>query len=102
MKLLTEKIKKALPKIHATEGISLIEKMVICKFFNPCGKGTWYAVEGQLEEDDFIFWGLVDLHEQEWGYFSLKELEAIRLPFDLRIERDIFFESEKICDIWKG
>ncbi len=100
MKLLTKEIKKQLPKIYETESVKLKDKKIICKFFNPCGAGTWFAVEGQQEEDDFIFFGLVDLHEKEWGYFSLNELESIRLPFGLTIERDLYFNSCKAGDIW--
>ncbi len=94
MKLLTKEIIKKLPKLYATEDIDLLEKVVICKFFNPCGVGTWYAIEGQEVDGDFIFFGLVDLHEKEFGYFSLNELQAIKLPFGLSIERDIHFSLE--------
>ena len=100
MKLLTKEIMKKLPKLYATENIELLDKVVICKFFNPCGVGTWYAIEGQEEDGDFIFFGLVDLHEKEFGYFSLNELQAIKLPFGLSIERDIHFSSEKVETYW--
>jgi len=102
MKLLTKEIKNKLPTIYATENVPLKEKCIVCKFFNPCGIGTWYIVEGTQEEDDFIFWGLVDLHEQEFGYFSLKELEAIRLPFGLKIERDLHFSKTFVKEVWEG
>ncbi len=100
MKLLTQAIRNQLPKLYATEAIPLKEKEIVCKFFNPCGAGTWYVVEGQQEEDDFIFFGLVDLHEKEFGYFSLNELEALRLPFGLNIERDRHFEITKVAQVW--
>lgn len=100
MKLLTKEIIKKLPKLYATEDIELTEKLVICKFFNPCGVGTWYAIEGQEVDEDFIFFGLVDLHEKEFGYFSLNELQAIKLPFGLSIERDIHLSSEKVATYW--
>ncbi len=100
MKLLTQAIRKKLPKIYDTESIPLEEKPIICKFFNPIGSGNWYVIEGEQKEDDFIFFGLVDLQEQEFGYFSLKELESIRLPLGMKIERDIHFEDYKIKDIY--
>lgn len=100
MKLLTKEIMKKLPKLYATENIPLNEKDVVCKFFNPCGAGTWYVIEGQQEEEDFIFFGLVDLHEKEFGYFSLNELQSVKLPFGLTIERDIHFTSKKITQYW--
>lgn len=100
MKLLTKAIIKKLPKLYATEGIPLQEKEIVCKFFNPCGAGTWYVIEGQEEDGDFIFFGLVDLHEKEFGYFSLNELQLIKLPFGLTIERDIHFFSRKVAQYW--
>lgn len=100
MKLLTKEIIKKIPKLYSTENIPLSEKKVVCKFFNPCGVGTWYVIEGQEEEGDFIFFGLVDLHEKEFGYFSLNELQAIKLPFGLRIERDIHFSAKKVSNYW--
>lgn len=100
MKLLTQAIKRKLPKIYATESIPLEEKPIICKFFNPIGFGNWYVIEGEQKEDDFIFFGLVDLHEQEFGYFSLRELESTRLPLGMKIERDIYFEDYKVKDVY--
>ncbi|HAZ12124.1 MAG TPA: hypothetical protein DCY86_04995 [Bdellovibrionales bacterium] len=100
MKLLTQAIKNQLPKLYATEAIPLKEKEIVCKFFNPCGAGTWYVIEAEQQEDDTIFFGLVDLHEKEFGYFSLNELESIRLPFGLRIERDIHFSKSKVEKFW--
>ena len=72
---------------------------IICKFYNPIGSGNWYVIEGEEKEDDFIFFGLVDLQEQEFGYFSLKELELTKLPLGMKIERDIYFENCRIDEI---
>lgn len=101
MKLLTKELKKQIPALYSTESIPLKEKIAVAKFFNPMGAGTWYVIEGQEEDGDFIFFGLVDLHEQEFGYFSLNELQSIRLPFGLKIERDIHFSQEKIANLWE-
>ena len=100
MKLLTKEILKKLPKLYATESIPLKEKEVICKFFNPCGTGTWYVLEGQEEDGDFIFFGLVDLHEKVFGYFSLNELQSLKLSFSLTIERDIQHTVKKVAHYW--
>jgi hypothetical protein len=102
MKLLTKQIINTLPKLYETESIPMEDKKVITKFFNPTGAGTWYVIEGQQEEDDFIFFGLVDLYEKEFGYFSLKELESIRLPWGLKIERDIHFNGKLLGEIYDG
>ena len=103
MQLLTKEIRTKLPKLHETESIPTEEKEIICKFFNPCGSGTWYVIEGEQQSDDFVFYGLAKIHEEEFGYFSLNELEALTLPFGLRIERDLSFDDakRKVKEVYK-
>ncbi|BAI97823.1 single-stranded DNA endonuclease [Sphingobium sp. TA15] len=72
----------------------------IAKFFNPLGAATWLATE--LARDGDTLFGLADLGFgcPELGYFSLREIEAIRLPFGLRIERDLAFTSLHPLSVW--
>ena len=89
MKLLTKEIERKLPKLHSQEGVS--NPKIIVKFFHPSSSWTWYVVEGEIDQDgDMLFFGLVDGHEKELGYFSLKELEEVKVR-GLGIERDKFF-----------
>ena len=96
MELLTDEIKKALPKLYSTEEIPVDNKEIICKFFNPLGSQTWEIVEGSEDpvSSDWLFFGLCDLGfgSPEWGYVSLSELESVKLPFGMGIERDIYFQ----------
>ena len=64
----------------------------LVRLFNPVGAATWLATE--LDEDG-IFFGLADLGFgcPELGSFALAELEAVRLPFGLTIERDLHFTA---------
>lgn len=90
MKLLTAKIKKALPPLRGTEYAK--DREFVCKFFDPCGSFTWYVLEGEETPDgDWKFYGLVDGLEKEWGYFMLSELKRIRGPLGLGIERDMYY-----------
>lgn len=68
------------------------DPMPVVRFFNPMGAATWLATE--LDADGVLF-GVADLGFgcPEMGSFALAELEAIRLPFGLGIERDILFEG---------
>lgn len=65
----------------------------VVKFFNPCGSATWLLTE-LLPDGDTLF-GLADLGFgcPELGYASLAEIADVRLPFGLRIERDLFFRA---------
>ena len=96
LKLLTQEIRKKFPKLAETEKIPAEEKVVVAKFFHPCGSWTWYACEFVGKD---MFFGLVDGFELEWGYFSLRELESINEPFELGIERDLYFGMPKIKDV---
>jgi hypothetical protein len=100
MKLLTEKIKKRLPALYswANEGSSDTDGVFVCKFFDPCGSWTWYVMEGSEEENgDWRFYGLVDGFEKEWGYFMLSDLEKVKGPLGLGIERDVYFQDEEVA-----
>jgi len=98
MKLITKEIEKKLlnTPLYSTDGNMI--KDVLVKFFNPCGAGTWYVFEAEKNGNDWEFFGLVDLHEKELGYFTLSELESIRLPFGLSIERDMYFSGKYNCE----
>ena len=101
MKLLTKEIQQKLPKLYTTEGVPAENKKFICKFFTPWSNWTWYVVEGQYMADinDWEFFGLVDGHEKEWGYFRLSELEELKGPAGLRIERDLHFRSMDYAEL---
>lgn len=95
MQLLTKKLKSQLPKLNETESTPTEDKKVIVKFFTPDSSWTWYAVE--FDGDDQFF-GLVDGFEKEWGYFSLAELQSVRGPMGLPIERDRYFGLTLVAD----
>jgi len=96
MKLLTKELQKKLPPLYSQDGKGK-EAIAYVKFFDPCGSWTWYATEYDPEEK--LFFGLVHGHEKELGYFSLTELESIKRPFGLGIERDIHFDPTKLSKL---
>ena len=105
MKLLTKEIRKKIPPLYSGENKKVEEVLVVVKFFNPSGSWTWYATEGEPvldekgKEIDFRFFGLVRGFENELGYFSLKELERVKGPFGLGIERDMYFGKHTLADV---
>ena len=50
-------------------------------------------------EIDFQFFGLVEGFEKELGYFNLSELESVRGPLGLPIERDLHFQPKTLGEI---
>ena len=99
MKLMTKALLKTLPPIGANEGKG-DESIVKIKFFLPWSNWTWYGVEYDPEER--LFYGLVDGHEMELGYFSLTELESIKGRAGLTIERDLWWEPCTLKAIKNG
>ena len=96
MKLLTNKLKNALPALYAKENEK--DPLVICKFFLPMTKCTWYAIE--FDGND-TFFGYVAGDFPELGYFSLSELESVEGPYGLGVERDRYFEPQLLSGIKK-
>lgn len=98
MKLLTKAIKNKFKKVGCQENVELENTIVVCKFFNPVGDGTWFATEFDPETE--VFFGCVKMHgNTEWGYFSLAELKSVRLAFGCKIERDMYFDACKFSEI---
>ena len=92
MKLLTKEIEEKFEKtpLYSTEGKGM-DAEVLVKYFNPCGAGTWLITEAEKQEDgDYLLFGYCHILEWEWGYVMLSELENLKLPFGLSIERDLY------------
>lgn len=96
MELLTPELRAELPKLYAQEGNK--DKIVYAKFFFPAGNWTWFAMEGEDEGDDFCFFGFVIGDFDEWGYFTLNELQSINVH-GLTVERDLYFKPGKFSEV---
>jgi hypothetical protein len=88
----TDEVRNALPPLYAQEKEK--DPIVHLKLFCPWNQWTWFATEGEQQDDDFICFGYVIGQEREWGYFSLNELSSVTGPFGLKIERDIHFSPK--------
>lgn len=86
MKLLTKELRRKLPGFS----VERHEPVAVVKFFTPWSNWTWYAAE--YDPATRTFWGLVDGFDKEYGCFSLDELESLRGPWGLRVERDLHFK----------
>jgi len=101
MKLLTKEILAKLPKLYSTEEVKLADKVLVVKFFHPYSCMTWYGAEYNPEER--IFFGYVcglGPGCDEWGEFSMAELESVK-HMGIGIERDLYFKPAKFSDVIK-
>lgn len=103
--LINEELKNLFNQ-HGSQAEST-DPMVIAKFFNPSGAGTWYAISYDPWEN-ICFGYVTGLGCDELGYFDIEELESVECPpFGLRIERDLYFSHCKLSEItgndsWRG
>ena len=100
MKLLTKALEKRFDQVGSQEDVR--DPIVIAKFFNPTGAGTWYATE--YNPKSRTFFGYVSIfgdHNDEWGYFSLDELQQYSGKFGLGIERDLYFGEQRSSKVIK-
>ena len=100
MKLMTKELEKAFEKypLYSQDGKG-VEAEVVVKYFNPCGRGTWLITEGEKQDDgNWMFFGYCHITDWEWGYVMLSELEAVRLPFGLTIEREMYVTGGVVKD----
>ncbi len=96
MQLLTNEITSKLPFLYTQEDIE--DPLVICKFFTAWSKWTWYAIEFDGKD---TFFGYVAGDFPELGYFTLSELQGIKGPMGLGIERDLYFRPCRLSEIKK-
>jgi hypothetical protein len=99
MKLFIKEIeKKAQAQFHL--GSDLKKQVVVAKFFNPTGAGTWYLVNQDPNDPDYC-WGICHIFEWEVGSFSKSELENYVGKFWLGIERDLYFEEVNAQELYE-
>ncbi|MBU0847057.1 DUF2958 domain-containing protein [Patescibacteria group bacterium] len=98
MKLLTKELEKRFAEVGSQENEK--DPIVIAKFFNPTGAGTWWATEYD-DPVDKIFFGYASIfgdHNDEWGYVGLNEFEGYVGRFGLGIERDLHCGEKRISE----
>jgi hypothetical protein len=101
MKLFTKSIDKKLFAQY-DKGSDLKNQKVIAKIFNPYGRGTWYILNSDPEDPDYL-WAITDLFEIEIGSVSRNELENIKVPpFRLPLERDMYFDEINAYELYQG
>jgi hypothetical protein len=97
-RLLPDEIARTIPPLYSTENEK--DPIVRVKFFTPDSSWTWFVTE--FDPDERQCFGLVIGLERELGYFSLDELEEVKGPLGLPIERDLYFEPQPLSKVAPG
>ncbi len=85
MKLMTKALAKKMPALYEHENTPKDEVLVRIHYFT--SSWDWYGTE--FDEKEGRFFGLVDGHEIELGYFHLSEFEDFNRKHVPGIERDL-------------
>ena len=93
MNLLTDEIRQKLPQLYSQEDVE--DPIAHVKFFHSLSTWTWYAFEFDGED---TFFGLVQGFEEELGYFSLSELQSVKVR-GLGVERDLEFNPTPLSQL---
>jgi hypothetical protein len=96
MRLMTDELRKKIPPLYSQENVK--DPIVYAKYFTPDSCWTWYVLEFDGED---TFFGYVDGLSSELGYFSLSELEKVRGPLGLPVERDLYWEPKPLSKVKK-
>ena len=91
-RLIPDELVPTLPKLYETQHED--DPIAGVKLFTPDSSFTWYIVE--YDADELLCFGLTIGFERELGYFSLKELQEVRGPLGLPIERDLYFQPTPV------
>lgn len=84
-------------------GSDFDKQKVVCKIFNPYGDGTWYIMNSDPEDPDYL-WAIVKMFGNvEVGSVSRNELQAISFfGLNLGLERDISFTPTNAKQLYEG
>jgi hypothetical protein len=101
MKLFNKTIDTQLFKQYSI-GSDLSKQKVVAKIFNPFGRGTWYIVNSDPSDPDYL-WAIVDLgYGAEVGSVRRSDLENYRGRFGLGFERDLSFDPINAEELYNG
>ena len=91
-RLLPDEIAKTLPPLYATENVE--DPIARVKCFTPDSSWTLFMTE--YDPAARLGFGLVVGLDHEKGYFSLDEMEEVRGPPGLPIERDLYWQPRPL------
>jgi hypothetical protein len=95
-KLIPQSLLSEIPDLYETQ--NTLDPICHVKVFTPDANWTWYIIEFSKEDNNSCFGYVVGL-ESELGYFTLGELESIKGPLGLPIERDLHFKPKPFSQL---
>jgi hypothetical protein len=104
LKLLPYPIRENLPILGSQQRLGGKMK-VLTRWFTPDGSLAWHITEGSARRDkdgkavDYLLFGLVEGQCSEMNYFWLSDLETVRGPTGVPVERDLHWRPKTLEEI---
>ena len=95
-KLIPDPMLANVPNLYETEDVK--DPLCYLKLFTPDSSWTWYIIEVSKEDKNLCFAYVVG-HESELGYITLDELDELRGPLGLPVERDTSFTPTLLSEV---
>ena len=96
-KLIPQSLLSEIPDLYETQ--NTLDPICHVKVFTPDANWTWYLME--YDDETQTAFGYVCGFENELGYFNLDELERVRGPLGLAVERDVSFTPTRLSELKK-
>lgn len=94
--LMPKELAETVPPLYATEDEG--DPIARVKLFSCFNGWTWLVTE--CDPDSGEAFGLVKGFEEEWGYFSIREMEEVNRSKGIGvIERDLYFEPAPVSRV---
>ena len=92
--LMPEELAATVPPLYAIEA----EPIGRAKLFSCFNGWAWLVTEHDPESGEAF--GLVKGFEEEWGYFSIREMEEVNRSKGFNvIERDFYFDPKPVSEV---
>ncbi|MCC7572220.1 MAG: DUF2958 domain-containing protein [Candidatus Methanofastidiosum sp.] len=98
--LIPVEMEEYIPPIAEVSFLPAEKMMLWVKLFSPVSNWTWYVAA--YDPENRVAFGYVEGFENEWGDFSIEELETTSLAFGLKIERDLLFTPKLFSKLKEG
>lgn len=101
MKLITKELAALFKKYPLYSQENDKNPVILAKYFTPWSNWTWYVLEAdECPNGDWRFFGYVQGAASELGYFMFSDLQSVKGPGGISVERDLYF-SGKLADVMK-
>jgi len=92
--LMPPAVAASLPEMYTTGHDA--NSMAQVKWYTPDSTWSWFVIE--YDPLERLAFGMVHDFQKELGYFTVEDIEEIRGPLGLKVERDLWFTPQPAID----